>query len=246
MFGLFTKSDSVDFSGVSLDLHSHLIPGIDDGVETVEESLAVLRKLQQMGFSTVITTPHVLSDFYPNNSKTILEGAEKVQRAIEAAGLDIQFASAAEYFMNEQFEELLQTKDLLTMGDDGVLVEMSFFSKPPKLHDYLFQLQTAGFQPILAHPERYQYLDEEEFRYLRELGCTFQINTLSLINHYGSPIRKTALSLLKKGWVEYLGTDIHHAEHAEKIQQALRKNRTLRKVLSKYTFKNKELAAQFT
>jgi len=244
MFNFLKKAKPVNFSTLQLDLHSHLIPGIDDGSKSVEESLHLLRSLQQMGFSTIITTPHVYAEFYPNTAQTIQQGAQVMQKAIREAALSIEFRTAAEYFMDEHFEQLLENEELLTLDGRKVLVEMSFFSEPPKLHSYIFQMRTKGYEPILAHPERYDYLNKSQYQRLRELGCSFQINVLSLLGHYGAPIQKNALLLLKNKWADFLGTDMHHEEHAELIQTALKKNRTLRKVLKAYSFQNKKLAEE--
>lgn len=244
MFNFFKSSKETNFSTLQLDLHSHLIPGVDDGAKTIEDSLELIGLLQQLGFRHLVTTPHIMSEFYPNSKATILQGLQQLQQALQQTSYTITVAAAAEYFMDEYFEHLLQQKEeLLTLPSKYVLVEMSFLSEPPKLYDYIFQLRTRGYKPILAHPERYLYLEQRDYERLREFGCVFQLNALSVLGHYGSPVKKQAFALLKKGWIEFLGTDMHHIAHAKSLQEAVKKNRSLQKLLHSYPFQNKALVA---
>ncbi|MFT7156023.1 MAG: protein-tyrosine phosphatase, partial [Parvicella sp.] len=149
--------DPVDLSVLGVDVHSHLIPGIDDGAKTIEDSLNLLKEFQDLGYKKVITTPHVMSDFYRNTSEIILSGLEDVRKAAKAAGLTIQIDAAAEYNLDADFEPLIDAGTLLTFGDNYMLFELPFMSEPPMLNDIIWKLQAKGYKPVLAHVERYPY-----------------------------------------------------------------------------------------
>lgn len=243
MFNLFKKTDPLgNFAFLGTDMHSHLLPGIDDGAEDLEHSLKLIRALSSMGYDHLITTPHIMADLYPNTPAIIREKLEEVRSAMQAEGIAVTLDAAAEYLMDEGFEALLEAGTLLSMPGKRVLVEMSFISAPPKLEQYLFRLQTRGYRPILAHPERYLFLREDFKKYgeLKERGCEFQLNLLSLTGYYGKPVRENAAELLKAGLIDYLGTDLHHDRHAQNLQAALQ-DRSIAKLLKGKLFKNPDL-----
>lgn len=226
MFSFFKKKASSavgDFGFLHTDMHSHLIPGIDDGAPDVETAVALVRRLQDMGFERIITTPHVMADLYANTPETILGGLEVLRAALKAAGIHLPVSAAAEYLMDEEFGNKIAAGGLLTLPGNHVLVEMSFIGEPPNLYDYLFRLQTRGYKPILAHPERYMFLHKDMAAYerLRQAGCLFQVNLLSLDGYYGKAVQQTAEKLINKGWVELLGTDLHHQRHADALGMLL-------------------------
>lgn len=236
---LFNQKTPKNLSLLQIDMHSHLIPGIDDGAKTLEDSLALIRGLQQLGYKHLITTPHVYQELYPNTRETILNGLAEVQTAIEEEGLEITIEAAAEYFLDDHLEELLDQEELLTIGDHYVLVEMSFFAETPGLEDIFFKMHTKGYQPILAHPERYLYLGNDPSRCtrFREMGVLLQLNILSLTGHYGSQVKKLAKQLLRKQQIDLLGTDLHHSQHIAKLKKALQQ-REIQQVLQQHTFLN--------
>ncbi len=243
MFNLFKKTDPLgDFAFLSIDMHSHLLPGIDDGAEDLEHSLKLIRALSRMGYDHLITTPHIMADLYPNTPDIIQEKLEEVRSALKAEGMAVTLEAAAEYLMDEGFEALLEKEALLCMPGRRVLVEMSFISAPPKLDQYLFRMQTKGYRPILAHPERYLFLREDFKKYeaLKERGCEFQLNLLSLTGYYGKPVRENAAELLKAGLVDYLGTDLHHDRHAQNLEAALQ-DRSIAKLLKGKLFRNADM-----
>lgn len=245
MFSIFKKKKAPQhsFASLKVDMHSHLIPGIDDGAKTMEDTLELLQGLQRLGYQKVITTPHIYYELYPNSSAIILEGLAKVQQAAKAANLEIEVDAAAEYFMDEHFESLLEQEDLLTIGDTQmVLVEMSFLGEAPKLHDYLFRLQTKGYTPLLAHPERYTFYKNDLSKYedLKNRGCLFQLNLLSLQGHYGKGVQQLAQKMLKAEMIDFLGTDLHNEHHLESLFE-LGSLHSTEKVLKNYTFKNHKL-----
>lgn len=237
---LLSPSKLADFSVLQTDLHSHLLPGIDDGVPTLDEALELIEALVQMGYQRLITTPHVSGERYPNTSTTICEKERAVQEAIRKAGIPVEFRAAAEYMLDENFGRLMRENDLLPLDEQGhILVEMSFLHPPLALHKYLFELQGKGYKPVLAHPERYPFyhLKLEEYQALKQAGCLFQINILSITGHYGLDVQQSALLLLKQGMVDFLGTDAHRMRHALTLQAALRSGH-LEKTLTRHLFHN--------
>lgn len=242
MFRLKKEPPLASYASLGVDIHSHLIPGIDDGVKTVEESVALIGRMAELGFRKIYTTPHVMADHYRNTREGILEGLEKVragsreQRAgsrEQGAGSRVELGVAAEYFLDEGFEELLNTEPLLTLPGNRVLVEMAGVAPAHNLPDLLFKMRTKGYRPLLAHPERYPYYsrDFRALERLKEYGCEFQVNLLSLAGHYGTTIQEQGFKIIKKGMAEFLGTDIHRDEHAEKLKEALGDKR-MQKVLN--------------
>ncbi len=199
-----------------VDIHSHLLPGIDDGAKDLEHSLRLIKKMYAMGIKHFITTPHVLGDVYPNSSETIKEKLEVVRQALIQEGLnDISLNAAAEYMMDEHFSKRLEEDDILVLKDKYILVEMSYFNAPINLYDILFQIQLKGYKPVLAHPERYTFLHHDINTYykLKKAGCIFQLNLLSLTDQYGKGVQAKTKELLKHQLYDLVGTDTHHENH---------------------------------
>ena len=177
--------------------------------------------LSPYGIKNFITTPHVLGDVYPNSSQTIKEKLIEVQNELKRQNItDITVSAAAEYMMDEQFIELLKKDDILTLKDNYILVEMSYFSAPFNLYEILFDIQLKGYKPILAHPERYNFYhnDFENYYKLKKAGCLFQLNLLSLTPQYGKNVQKTSTKLLQEGFYDFVGTDTHHLKHLELLK----------------------------
>ncbi len=224
MFNFFKKSSvNADLSFLSADMHSHLLPGIDDGLEEVEQSVAFIRDLQELGYTKLICTPHILSDLYPNTPQTILPKLALVRDALKAANVDMQVEAAAEYMVDHMFAELLaksKKEDLLTINGNYILVEMSYLSPSPNFDKVIFDLRMLGLQPILAHPERYSYYHHqfEQYERFKDMGCKLQVNLLSLSGGYGPYVKKAAEKLFKNQMVDFLGTDMHHERHLETLK----------------------------
>jgi protein-tyrosine phosphatase len=217
------KEGPNDLSALGCDLHSHLIPGIDDGVRDMEGAMKMIRGLSELGYKKLITTPHVLGDIYPNTPLTIGEGYKAVAAEIREQKIPVEFFTAAEYLMDDFFEGLLDDGEpLLTLKDKMVLVELSFVVAAINLKDMLFKLQIKGYQPVLAHPERYLYFGANKGWYdeIRETGCLFQLNLLSLGGYYGKSSLELAKWLVKKKYVDFLGTDLHHERHLAFLRSA--------------------------
>ncbi len=198
------------------DMHSHFIPGIDDGAKTIEDSLTMVRAMKDMGYRTLITTPHVMVDFYPNTSQIINEGLKNVQDALVANNIDIKIKAAAEYYIDEYFIELLEKEPLLTIYNNEVLVEFSMLYEPPMLFEVLYKLLSKGYRPIVAHPERYIFFHNHlnKFSEMKDRGCLLQMNMLSVAGYYGGNIKAVANKLLSKNMYDYCGSDMHHEKHA--------------------------------
>lgn len=206
-----------------LDFHSHLLPGIDDGAKTIEDTVALIKALQQIGFAHFITTPHVMKNVWDNTSEGILDKLAQTNAALSRENMGIQLRAGAEYLMDGNFIELFKTEKLLTVKDNYVLVEMSYINPPIQLYEIIFDLQVAGYKPILAHPERYLFFHSSfsEYEKLKNAGCTFQLNLLSVIGYYGMNVAEAAKKLLQKGLIDFAGSDTHHQHHVSGFSKRL-------------------------
>jgi len=216
-----TELKKPDYSLLKADMHSHLLPGIDDGSPDLETSINLIRGMQELGFKKLITTPHILWDIYKNTNAIILEKLEMVKNQLREERIDIQLEAAAEYFMDDHLGELLEKKEpLLTFGNKMVLVEFSMVSQPFELKKILFEMQMQGYQPVLAHPERYVYFERDKNIYdeLKSAGYLFQLNALSLNGYYGNSVMKLARYLATKQYYDLIGTDLHHFSHLDALK----------------------------
>ncbi len=214
------------------DIHSHLLPGIDDGVKTLEESYEVITQLMESGYTRFITTPHVMSDRYPNTSEIILSKLEEVRLFLKEKNVQVKIEAAAEYYLDESLMEKIESGEpLLTFGKNYLLFETNFISEPFVLKDFIFKASSAGYKLIMAHPERYVYMNLEKAADLRDRGVMFQINLPSLVGFYSRPIQKMAYQLIDKGWIEFLGTDCHTMNQA-KVADKAKKNKYFIKAMN--------------
>ncbi|MBN7809880.1 capsular biosynthesis protein [Algoriphagus sp. H41] len=223
----------LDLGWLGADMHSHLIPGIDDGSKSMEESLELLRRLEGFGLKKVITTPHIMSEYYRNTPEIIGMGLEDLRKAAKAEGISLQLEAAAEYYMDEIFLEKVKAEEpMLTFGDNYILVETGFINKPQMLLDIIFNLEMAGYKPILAHPERYQYLiaDKKLQEELIERKLLFQVNLLSLTGFYSKQVKDFAEMLVDRGVVSLLGTDCHNARYLDMLETLPRHQKTYEKI----------------
>jgi len=205
-------------------MHSHLIPDVDDGVDTTEEAMEILIRLSELGYQKAITTPHVMGDYYPNNANTILPKLQELKQLINEEDIDIEIEAAAEYYLDEHFMQLLETPDeLLTFGDNKILIETSFINEPAFLREGIFQIISAGLKPVLAHPERYVFIqnDPEIAEDLVERGVHLQLNLLSLIGYYSKAARKVAEKLIDRKLISLVGTDCHNIMHLRAMAEVL-------------------------
>ncbi len=198
------------------DIHSHLLPDIDDGAKSLEDSIELIQLFRNIGIKNITTTPHILGEVWQNTPTIINDKLNLVRKELIKKNItDISLNAAAEYMLDDVFMELLKEKNLLTIKDDFILVEFSYINHPENVLDIIFEIQTQGYKPILAHPERYNYFHKniDMYRKLKQIGCYFQLNLLSLANYYGNEAHKIAVSLLENNLIDFLGTDIHHKKH---------------------------------
>lgn len=235
--------NTLDFSFLGTDLHSHLIPGIDDGSPDMETSISLITSLHKMGYKKIITTPHIMQERYRNNPEIISQGCLKVQEELKTRGIAVDFHAAAEHLLDPGLLEMVERGEpLLTLSGKKLLMEFSFVAPPVQLHQLIYQIQMKGYELVIAHPERYKYFHDrpEQYQKLTEMGCELQMNLLSLSGHYGKSVKKAALKLLEMHYVAYLGTDLHHQQHIEELHQLLRDYPVMKK-LEEYPWKNKML-----
>lgn len=230
MFNWFnkrSKEPNINFSGIRTDMHSHIIPGIDDGAPNLEAALAMARKYVALGFKKVIATPHVMADFYRNTPDTINNGLDVLREGLLQNEINLEVEAAAEYYFDETFINKLSKKEVLGFGNNYLLFELSYINQPPNLLDVLFKIQDAGFYPVLAHPERYPYYHGSIENYLQiiEYGCFLQLNTISLTGYYGKGVKNAAESLVDNNCVSFLGSDMHHLRHAKALKDSLNTSR---------------------
>ncbi|HBF87908.1 MAG TPA: hypothetical protein DDX39_04620 [Bacteroidales bacterium] len=212
-----------DLSIIGTDIHSHLIPGIDDGSKSVEESLMLIHELYELGYHKIVTTPHIMSDYYKNTPEIILAGLERLRRELEILKLPVTIEAAAEYYLDYEFQKKIGTEKFLTLGDNYILFELSYLSPPQSIENVIFNLQTNGYKTILAHPERYIYWNNnfEMYERLKDRDVYFQININSLSGEYSPSSKKTVETLIKKNMVDFIGSDLHNMHHIETIKTLL-------------------------
>lgn len=242
IFGGNGLTEPLNFGLLFTDFHSHLIPGIDDGVKNTNEALGLIRQMNDLGFKKIITTPHIQDDFYKNTPEIILSGLDKLKAAMAIAGIEIEIEAAAEYLLDDGFEQKLKNKELMTFGQKHILVELSYYSPHPNLLSFIFELQLEGYQVILAHPERYSYWFNslQKFDELKNRGVLFQLNTVSLSGHYGSEVKKTAEKLIDQEMYEFAGSDMHNQHYLNSFIRA-RFEKSMKKLLDSGKLKNNQL-----
>ncbi len=213
-----TLEESGFFRGFT-DWHSHILPGTDDGVQTMEESLQILTEYERLGVKEVWLTPHIMEDI-PNTTARLRERFAELQTVYQGK---VILHLASENMLDNLFEKRLAQDDLLPLGEDDnhLLVETSYFNPPMGLQNILMRIKTKGYHPVLAHPERYIYMDEHEYNRLKSMGIKFQLNLLSLHGIYGKEAQKKAQRLQKAGMYEYIGTDLHRLEVLKAVLQRM-------------------------
>ena len=222
-------------------MHSHILPGIDDGCKTAEDSLTLLSRLSAVGLSTFYFTPHIFQDMYPNSAETIVPAFQSLQGIAPQAPLA---GYAAEYMVDGYFESAIEKeeKPLLTLPGKHVLIEMSYIQESKNIEKVIFDLQIKGYRPILAHPERYVFYHEnpKAIERFKDLGCLLQLNVLSVFGYYGSREKKVAKYLLDRGLIDFVGTDTHHERHVHMLERGLKKE-NIKSYFKKCSLKNQTL-----
>ncbi len=208
---------------LKVDIHSHLVPSVDDGVKSIEDGIALIRRFKALGYKKLITTPHISESYYPNSVENLTESFQQLKSAVIASGINIELELGAEYMVDEHFlHELIPAKKLLSWNG-YLLIESSFLNYPMILDEAIFEIQALELIPVYAHPERYSYFHGEwdKLQELKNRGVHLQINASSLIGHYGSGAKKMAIGLLKRGWVDFIGSDAHNMDHLKNLTKAL-------------------------
>ena len=239
LFQNFKKKDFNLEDFYTTDLHSHLIPAIDDGVKSLDESIEIIKNMKALGYKKIITTPHIMSHRFPNRKDNILPGCELVKNELSKQNIDIELQAAAEYYFDEYFIEKIREKDLLTFGDNYVLFELSYTSTPFGLEQIVFELLQSGYKPILAHPERYTYYSSslEKYAGLKDMGLLFQINLNSLHKFYGAKPKLAAEYLVNNGLVDFVRSDIHAMKYFDSLKSFMQSGK-LSDVFEKNQIKN--------
>lgn len=211
-----TLEESRFFQGFT-DWHSHILPGVDDGVQTMEEALQVLAEYERLGVKKVWLTPHIMEDI-PNTTAQLKERFAELQTAYDG---NMTLHLASENMLDKLFEERLEQNDLLPLGEDSksLLIETSYFNPPMSLQNILQHIKSKGYHLVLAHPERYLYMNIEDYKNLKSMGMKFQLNLFSLYGLYGKEVQKKAHNLQKARMYEYTGTDLHRLETLKAVLQ---------------------------
>lgn len=238
----FKKPKTVTLEWMGVDMHSHILPGIDDGSRDIGSSISFIRGLNELGINKFICTPHIFTEIYPNSKETIFPVLEQLRVELKNQRIDVELEAAAEYMMDLDFVELLKNNEILTLHGKYILVEMSYQVETRNVDQFIFDLNIKGYQPVLAHPERYIYYHHnfEQYYKMREQGCVFQVNLLSLAGYYGKAVKQIALRLLKEKLIDVVGTDLHHVKHLEYITKFV-KSGAAGKLLGDYPVRNIEL-----
>jgi len=217
---LFSKQD-IEIPKIYTDIHSHLIPGIDDGSKTMEESVEMIRAFQDQGYTKLITTPHIMSHRFPNTKDILEAGLVALKKELVSQNIEMELEVASEYYLDETVMELVEKREILTFGTNYMLFEMSYVQPLHHLEEMLFEIKVAGYTPVLAHPERYIYMHDDFSKYerLKERGVLFQLNIPSLGGYYSKPVQKAAKRLVDAGMVDMLGSDAHKMTHLHALQK---------------------------
>lgn len=224
MFNFFTKKEYlVDHLEGFIDIHNHILPGIDDGAKTVEESIDLIKGFGEFGVTRFICTPHIMHNYYQNTPQTILNSLKKLKEALESEELAKIFIDAgAEHMIDDNFELLLLNDEVMPLRKHHLLIEMSFLQPPINFKTALDKITSKGLFPILAHPERYMFLKStsNRLKMYKEKGALFQVNLLSLANYYGSDVKLKALKLLENDIIDFVGSDVHNTQQLNFLKNA--------------------------
>lgn len=233
----------IEMGLIKADMHAHLLPAIDDGAKSLEDSLNLIKGLQDLGYSQVLATPHVMYDFYKNQTDTILSKLDDVREALSKNNISIDIEASAEYYFDEELQARLKKKDILSFGKENYLLfEFSYFNEHNGVYGVLSDMFEKGYTPVLAHPERYHYFVEnpEKYDQLKEMGVKFQLNLLSLVGHYGDSALHGSNYLIDNSFIDFIGSDIHTTNHLPGLEKSL-KSEQLHKLVNSGSLLNNSL-----
>lgn len=244
--GLDTSKIANKLAFLEIDMHNHFLPGIDDGSSSVEDSLELITGMQNLGINRFICTPHIMQGVHENTPFTIENASDKLSSYLKQNNNTSKIFGAAEHMIDDGLQELVQQNNLSVMPGGYVLIEMSYLAESNALFQIIYDIQNLGYKPILAHPERYNYYHYtfEQYNKIKETGCLFQLNLLSISRYYGVQVKSTALTLLKSGMYDFVGSDVHHIKHLNALQEIALKY-PIEDMLKHCTIQNKELAKHF-
>jgi len=223
IFSWFKKEKAFDIIKLEVDIHSHIIPSIDDGAKDIEESIKLLKELETIGYKKVITTPHIMSDAYKNSATNIYEGLRILQDKMAQEDISLELDVGAEYYLDDGFYDRLKDEHVMSINQKYLLFETSYMSKPMLLEDMIYAISTAGHIPLMAHPERYRYIKNpiEEYKRFKDLGVMFQVNINSFGGYYGQDAKNKALFLSDAGMIDFLGSDVHHIKQLKMLNDVI-------------------------
>jgi protein-tyrosine phosphatase len=225
MFSLFKRKSGIELPGylpIQTDIHSHILPGIDDGSPDIETSIKLVQGMYDLGIKRAVATPHIMGDMYRNTPATVTAALEKLKAACKEAGIDIELSAAAEYMLDDHFMNILKSNSpLLTIYKNIILTEQSYAVETENLKEIAYEIMVRGYKPIMAHPERYSFYHQEYQNYflLKEAGFLLQVNLLSLTGYYGKHVEKAAKFIVRENLADLVGTDMHHIGHLNILQK---------------------------
>lgn len=243
MFSFFNKKNKVtDISWLGVDMHSHILPGIDDGSPDVATSLRFVKNLQELGFDQLICTPHIYKELYPNTVETISAAKSALQEALDKENILLKLSAGAEYMVDQDFS---LEEPLSPLDQKHLLIEMSYLNESPGISQTIFDVEIKGYKPVLAHPERYTFYfkDRSRLKRFREKGCLFQLNLLSVLGYYGKDVKQLADVMLKENMYDLAGTDLHHDKHLNTLTEGIQSGK-IYDLIGNYGFKNQEIFSQ--
>jgi protein-tyrosine phosphatase len=223
VFSWFKKKKAPLTPVIQTDVHSHLLAGIDDGVKSLEQAEEIILHFQLLGYTKLITTPHVISDTYRNTPEIILGKLKELNDYLKRRHIEITVEAAAEYYLDEQLLDKLENETLLSFGREKYLLfETNFMTEPFNMKEFIFRATTKGYKPVLAHPERYLYLQNNlgKVEDLLNRGVLLQMNIASITGYYSKPAHITAQKLIDRGWIHLVGSDCHHLQHVQLVDKA--------------------------
>lgn len=240
MFSFFSKKNKItDISWLGVDMHSHILPGIDDGSPDITTSVRFVKSLAELGFEQLIATPHILKELYPNTKESITKAKQDLQAALNKDNISTKLGAGAEYMIDQDFD---LDEDLCSLDQKHLLIEMSYLSESPGISQTIFDVEIKGYKPVLAHPERYTFYfkDKTRLKRFKEKGCLLQLNLLSVLGYYGKDVKQLAELLLKEKMYDLAGTDLHHDKHLNTLTESVRSGK-LYDLIGNYEFKNQEI-----
>lgn len=248
MFSQFKKKSNptvqINFEDLALDFHAHWLPGVDDGCQSIEDSILILEEFKSLGYKKVFTSPHIMGDKYTNTKSDLEYRFLEFKNLDSVKAIDIELGLLAEYLLDEKFEDKLKTNDFLTIGNNYILVETSMNYEFPFVREYIFELLKLGYKPIMAHPERYRYITNEknfidQYEEMQSWGIEFQLNLFSLVGLFGDLAQKVAEKLIDNELYSYVSSDIHVPMQI-KFFEDVQKSIYLDKLIRSNKLKNKE------